>query len=111
MVKGVGTISLKSGESAELGPLYFVVNCRSMLKGTPEVEILEGPPGLTASVKEQMVLPRAQNCANRVKGGMLVVTAKEIENNSFGELNLRVTYHTLDGDRKSTVIYNVSLFP
>jgi hypothetical protein len=111
IVKNVTTIALKSGESADVGVLYFVSNCKSILKSAPEVEILDGPPGVTVSVKEDMVLPRAQNCANRVKGGRLLVTAKDIEDSSFSELTIRITYHTRDGDQKRSVIYNVSLFP
>ena len=44
-VKRVQTIALKSGESADLGSVYSVVNCKSILKSAPEVEILDGPPG------------------------------------------------------------------
>ena len=104
------SIALKNGESWET-PLYYVVNCHSMLKGTPEVEILEGPPGVTATVKEAMVLPRAQRCGNRVAGGMLVIAAKDIEDPSDSRLMLRVTYKTRDGDRKFTSDYNLSLIP
>jgi hypothetical protein len=111
IVKNVTTIALKSGETAEVGLLYYISNCKSILKSVPEVEILDGPPGVTASVKEDMVLPRAQNCANRVKGGRLMVAAKDIEDPSFSELTIRITYHTRDGDQKRSVIYNISLFP
>ncbi len=45
------TIALRSGESAELGATYWVVNCRSILKSTPEVEILDGPPGVSVGIK------------------------------------------------------------
>jgi hypothetical protein len=77
----------------------------------PEVEVLDGPPGVTVSIKEDMVLPRAQNCASRVKGGTLVIAAKDIEDTSFSELTVRITYRTRDGDRKFSRIYNLSLFP
>jgi hypothetical protein len=111
IVKNFQTIALKNGESAEVGLLYYVSNCRSILTSTPGVEILDGPPGVTVSVKEDMVLPRAQGCANRVKGGTLVLAANNIEDPSFTELTLRITFHTRDGDRKVSTVYNVSLFP
>src|SRR5215475_7380236 len=66
-----GSIAMKSGENVELGPVYWVSNCRSVTLGLPEVEILEGLPGVTLSIKEAMVLPRRQNCANKVSGGVL----------------------------------------
>src|SRR5262245_66263315 len=71
-------IALKSGESTELGLVYYISNCRSIMMGNPEVEILEGPSELTLSFKPGMVLPRAQNCAKPVQGGTIVVTAKDI---------------------------------
>ena len=44
-VKNVPTIALKSGESADLTALFSISNCKSILKSTPEVEILDGPRG------------------------------------------------------------------
>jgi hypothetical protein len=108
---GVSTIALKSGESTEVGNLYYVTNCRSLLKSTPEVEIVEGPPGVTASVKEEMVLPRFQKCASPIKGGKLFLAAKEIEDPSFSTLTLRITYRTRDGDRKLSHVFNLELIP
>jgi len=108
---GTLTIALKSGESLEISDLYFVKGCRSVLKGTPEVEILEGPPGVTASIKEAMVLPRWQNCSERVSGGKLILSAKEIEDPSFSRLTLRITYKTKDGDRKHGEVINLQLVP
>jgi hypothetical protein len=74
-ITGSATIALKSGESAEVGDLYFVTNCRSILKGTPDVEILDGPPGISVAIKAAMVTPRAQRCSNQVPGGKLVISA------------------------------------
>src|SRR5215831_8674804 len=105
------TIALRSGESAELGALFWAVNCRSVLKSTPEAEILDGPPGISVAVKAAMVTPRAQRCPKPVPGGTLVVTAGEIEDHSYTTLTIRIIYHGRDGDRKSSLIYNLSLFP
>jgi hypothetical protein len=105
------TLALKSGETVELGQLYYVVGCRSLLTGTPEAEILEGPPQVSVSVRQEMVLPRQQRCANRVQGGKLMITAREIEDPSHTNLTVRITYKTKDGDRKLSQVYNLHLLP
>src|SRR5262245_39294993 len=47
----VKDVALKSGESAELGDVFYIsASCKSLLKATPEVEILDGPPGVTAAI-------------------------------------------------------------
>jgi hypothetical protein len=110
-IDGSPSLALKNGESLEVGPVYWVSQCKSILKSTPEVEILEGPPGLQAAIKESMVLPRAQHCGNKVPGGLLVLSAKDIEDPSYTNLTLRITYKTRDGDRKFSHVFNLSLIP
>ena len=104
-------IALRSGESTELHLVFYVSRCASIMVGTPEIEILEGPPELTLSIKPGMVLPRAQNCAKPVPGGTIIVTAKEISERKQAALIYRVKYKTKDGDRQRGETYNVSLFP
>ena len=104
-------IALKSGESVELGPVYWVVKCRSIVVGVPAVEVLEGPAELELSIKEGMVLPRRQNCAKTVDGGTLVATAKDVKEPVQARLTYRVKYKTKDGDRQGGGVINVSLFP
>ena len=108
---GSPTVALKNGETIEVGPLYWVSHCKSLLTSPPQAEILEGPPGVSITVKEAMVLPRLQQCGNQVPGGILVVTAKDIEDPSYSKLTVRVTYKTRDGDRKLSQVYNLSLIP
>jgi hypothetical protein len=108
---GSASLALKNGESVEVGPVYYVQNCKSMLKSTPEVEILEGPPGVEATIKEAMVLPREQKCGNKVAGGLLVVSAKDVEDSSYSNLTLRITFKTRDGERKFSHVLNLSLLP
>ena len=91
--------------------LYWVINCRSVLRSTPEAEVLDGPPGVSVAVKEAMVTPRVQGCAKEVPGGKLVITAGEIEDPSYTPLTIRVTYRTRDGERKYSLVYSLSLFP
>jgi len=97
----VQRITLKNGESVELHPIYWVVNCRSIMVGMPEIEILEGPPEVTLAIKEEMVLPRRFNCANRVPGGTIVATAKDVKEPVETKLTYRVKYKTKDGDRQT----------
>ena len=108
---GAPTLALKSGETLEVGKVYWVSHCKSLLKSPPEVEILDGPPGVSVSIKQEMVLPRYQQCGNRVPGGMLMVTAKDIEDQSYTRLTIRVTFKTKDGERKLSQVYNLSLIP
>jgi len=105
-------IALKSGESTEIADVFSIsLNCKSLLKGTPTVEILEGPPGVTAVVNPANVVPRALGCANPVVGGKLVVSAKDIQEYSYSRMVLRVTYKTLNGDRQRARNINIALFP
>jgi hypothetical protein len=110
-LSNAGTIALKSGETLDLGEVYWVVNCRSMLKETPQVEILDGPPQVSVNIKEKMILPRRQGCAKKVSGGMLTITAKEIDDPSFTHLTLRFSYKSKDGERKSGHVVNLQLLP
>ena len=108
---GAPTIALKRGETSELGDLYWVINCRSQLRGTPTVEIVDGPPGVSVTVRDAMVMPRLQGCAKPVAGGKVTIAANEVEDYSYSQLTLRITYRTRDGDRQTSAVYNLSLFP
>ena len=101
----------KNGESIELGPVYWIVICRSTMIGLPEIEILEGPPEVTLSIKEGQVLPRRQGCAAKVPGGTLMLSVKGVTERTEGKLTFRLKYKTKDGDRQISYAYTVSLFP
>jgi hypothetical protein len=104
-------VALKSGDSVELGTVYWVSNCRSIMIGLPEIEILEGPPEVTLAIKEEPVLPRRQNCAAKVPGGTLVASAKDVKEPGEAKLTYRLKYKTKDGDRQRGNVYFVSVFP
>ena len=104
-------IVLKGGESVQIKNVYYVSNCRSIMIGLPEIEVLEGPPQVTLSVKEGMVLPRRQNCANRIPGGTLMATAKEVSEPLQAKVTYRVKYKTKDGERQRGDSFLLSLFP
>ncbi len=105
------TLALKNGETLELGPLYWVSHCRSVLTSIPEAVILDGPPGVTVSVKDAMVTPRRQNCPNKIAGGMLSVAAKDIQDPGTTQMTIRVTYKTRDGERKFSHLFNIEVLP
>ena len=104
-------LALKNGESVELYAVYWVVNCRSIMIGLPEVEVLEGPPQLSLSIREEKVLPRRQGCAAQVPGGTLLLTAKDVTEKAEATLTYRLKYKTRAGDRQTSSTYVVSLFP
>jgi hypothetical protein len=90
-------ISVKNGESVDLGTVYYVSNCRSIMVGLPDIEVLEGPSGVTISIREEPVLPRRQGCAAKVAGGTVVLTAKDVTEPAEAKLTYRVNYKTKDG--------------
>jgi hypothetical protein len=103
--------ALKGSESVEVMDLYWVTNCRSQLTSPPEVTVLDGPPGVTASVTEAMVLPRFQQCAKPVKGAKLKLSADKIEDQSYSMMTLRIKYKTKDGERARSMTFSLALFP
>jgi hypothetical protein len=104
-------IAIKNGETIEMRSVYRVVQCKSILIGIPEVEILEGPSQVTLSIREEPVLPRRQGCAEKVPGGTLLLSAKDVTQPLEAKLTYRVKYKTKDGSRQRSDSYIVSLFP
>ena len=109
--KEVRNLALKSGETLELGPLYWQAKCSSIMTGLPVAEIMEGPGQIAATVTAAMVLPRAQGCAKEIKGARLSVTAKEVKEKTEGPLAIRVKYPTKDGEKQNTRFYHVVIYP
>src|SRR5215216_3895994 len=66
---------IKNGETVELHLVFYIASCRSIMVGLPQVEMIEGPPEVTLSIKEGEVVPRERNCAKPVAGGTLMATA------------------------------------
>ena len=76
---------------------------------TPEVEVLQGPPEVKLSVREDMVTP--PNCSDKIKGGFVVATIGQVKQPTEAKLIFRVKYKTKDETRQTGHVYNVSLFP
>jgi hypothetical protein len=104
-------IAVKNGESVDLGTVYYVSQCRSIMIGLPDIEVLEGPKNVTLSIREEDVLPRRQGCAAKVAGGTLVLTAKDVTEPAQAKLTYRTNYKTKDGPRQTSRSIMVSLFP
>jgi hypothetical protein len=104
-------VAVKNGESVDLGAVYYVGNCKSIMIGLPDIEVLEGPSGVALSIREEPVLPRRQGCAAKVAGGTVVLTAKDVTAPAEAKLTYRVNYKTKDGPRQTSHAFIVSLFP
>ena len=105
-------IALKGGESVELGDVYQIsADCKSLLKATPQVEILDGPAGVTAAIKEAMVVPRYYGCTKPIPGGKLIITANEVEEYGRARMVLRIKMKTSVGDRQHSRDVNITLIP
>jgi hypothetical protein len=104
-------IAVKNGESVDLGTVYYVSNCRLIMIGMPDIEVLEGPKNVVLSIREEPVLPRRQGCAAKVAGGTVVLTAKDVTEPAEAKLTYRVNYKTKDGPRQTSQAYIGSLFP
>ena len=104
-------VSLKKGESAELGPVYWQSNCTSILKSFGGIDLLDGPPGIELTIREDSVMARRQNCPNKMPGGIVVLTAKDVPSKFSGTIKYRVRYKTEDGDMQSSHSKSIALFP
>jgi hypothetical protein len=104
-------IAVKNGESVDLGTVYYVENCKSIMVGPPDIEMLEGPKGATISLREEPVLPRRQGCAAKVPGGTVVLTVKDVTEPADAKLTYRTNYKTKDGPRQISHTFMVSVFP
>jgi len=102
-------IALKSGESTELRNFYVVQHCRSIMIGTPVLDVLEGPEELAVTLKEGMKLP--PKCTKQVPGGTVVATAKDVKAPKEAKLTIRLKFKTRVGERQTSNAYIVSLFP
>ncbi|HEY1246023.1 MAG TPA: hypothetical protein VGF29_14445 [Hyphomicrobiaceae bacterium] len=104
-------VSLKNGETAQLGTVYWVANCKSLLKSFAGVDVLEAPSGVSLSIKKDMVYARRQNCPEKVPGGIVMATAKGVKASVSGALKYRVRYNTLDGPQQSSHSVTINLYP
>lgn len=103
------TIAAKSGETVDVMPVYGASKCKSTLVAPPEVEVLQGPPEVKLSIREEEVTP--PRCRDKVKGGFVVATIGDIKQPTEGKLTFRVKYKTKEGTVQRGHVYNLTLFP
>jgi len=104
-------VGVRSGESIDLNAVYWISNCQSLLKRFRGVEILQGLPGLTLTIREEPVYARRQNCRDKVRGGTVVLTATGVDAKESGTLEYRVLYDTEDGPRESLHTRKIVVYP
>ena len=106
------TLSLKNGEKADYGPVFWISNCQSRLVKFAGIDMLDGPPGLTLSLREESVAPLARyKCSNKVPGAIVVLSANGFTSKYSGTISFRVRYLTEDGAKQSSHKANVEVFP
>lgn len=104
-------ISLKAGESVDLIPVYWVEGCTSLLVTVVGVDVLEGPPGVTLTIRREDVVPNRQGCSNKVNGGVVVASVKDVPAAIRSTLRYRVRYKTQNGANQSTHTVQIGLYP
>lgn len=105
------TIEVRSGASVDLGPVYWILDCKSKLVRFGAIDIVNGPPGITLTIREEQVYARRQNCRDKVPGGTVVLSATGVESKESGTLEYRVHYDTEDGHRESFHTRNIVVYP
>jgi hypothetical protein len=108
----VDEIALRNGERIEFGDVYLIgADCSSLLTSEPEVEVMEGPPGVAVAIERAMVIPLGQSCEKSVLGGRMLISARNVEVYSYSRMVLRITYRTPSGNVQRSQNINVTLFP
>jgi hypothetical protein len=105
------SLAIKNNESVPVGSVYWIANCKSILKNFIGIDVLSGPPEVTLSLKEGMVHATRQNCSKPIKGATVMATAKGVKTSSSTTLRYRVRCNTLDGERQSSHTLQLDLFP
>ncbi|MCW6510705.1 hypothetical protein [Lichenifustis flavocetrariae] len=109
---GAKPVNLKAGESVDIDNVYWVAKCKSLLRGKPVADILEGPSDVTVSIRDEKVTPRSGGCSQPIDGGVLVLKApKEVKAKTEAKVTIRIKYPTSDGERQGSRIVNLTLFP
>ena len=104
-------IAIMSGESLDLSTDYYVANCASLLLNIDGVDLLEGPPGVRLSFRNELVYARAQRCTVAVPGTITVLTAPVVSQKIGGQLVYRVRLSTEEGPKIITRTMWVTVYP
>jgi hypothetical protein len=103
--------SIKSHETIELFSVYWISNCKSILKSFAGIDKLEGPDQISLSLKPGRVYAHRQRCAAPVNGATVMVKSGTLAQQTHSKLVFRVRYNTVDGLRQSTHTVMLDLYP
>jgi hypothetical protein len=105
-------ISAKSGQSVDLGAVYWVENCQSRLDGFVGVEMSSGPAGVTLALRKEDVKAERQKCPTPVPGATVVATMPSVSQPVKGTIKYKVTYLLKNGGKQtSDHSRNISITP
>lgn len=105
------TYAIKGSETIDLYSVYWIQNCKSILKSFGGIDVLQGPSQVTLALREQPVNATRQHCRAPVKGAVVTATGKGITQPSTSDLTFRVRYNTTDGPKQSVFTVEMKLFP
>jgi hypothetical protein len=107
--------SIRSGETLPLRTFtwFRLTTCEPLFLDFEKFDVLEGPPELSLQFEPGKVhaSTATRDCPNPIKGGTILLTAKDIAEKKEAIFTFRVHLRTKEGPRQSTLRYNVLLFP
>lgn len=96
------TITVKRGETAELGSVYWVKNCYSNLDDFEGITVKKAVPGLSLGLRKQDVKPTVQGCSNLVPGAQVIVTVGPDAPIGPATIEYKVSYLTKTGGKEQS---------
>lgn len=106
-----GTLKAKSGDTIDLLPVFRQINCRGTLMATPEVEVLQAPPELKLTIRDEMIEVTGSKCPAKVKGAVVAVTIGAIAQPMQGRMIFRVKYKGKFRESQTGHAYDYTLSP
>jgi hypothetical protein len=105
------SVTVKGGQSVDVGPVYWIENCTSMLEGFSGIVLTSGPPGVVLSLRKENVIAARQQCKQPVPGATVVATTPVVTQPVSGTLKYQVTYLTRNGKRTSDHSREITITP
>lgn len=105
-------ITLKRGGTAELGSVYWMRSCLSILDDFESIALTSGPPGLSLSLRKQDVKPVQSDCSSLIPGAIVVIAASQDAPLGAVTVTFKVNYRTKTGRKEqSNHSRNLSITP
>jgi hypothetical protein len=106
---------IKNGETLPLRTFtwFRLATCEPLFLDFEKFDVLEGPPELSLQYEPAQVHASSttRDCPKPIKGGTILVTAKDVTEKIEAVFAFRVRMRTKEGPRQVTFRYNVLLFP